>query len=174
MRGVVVTKIVEDVQLDVSDDQQLRIVGRSGAALLIAKTPWTGDVNGTCVTEDRFTISAIAPDRIVHYVNRVLTPSDLLSLHDFVEAALVQGNLDLIPPASSDTAGFELSVRAIENDALDLSFSIVAYLDDDIPEADGVVFLVNRIALWDARGVLDRWLSLDTDAPDDISGLGGR
>jgi len=174
MKGVVMTKIPEDLQPDVSDDQQLRIVGRSGAALLIAKTPWTGDVNGTCVTEDRFTISAIAPDRIVHYLHRELTPADLLSLRDFVEAALVQSNLDLIPPASSQTAGFELSVRAIEDDALDLSVSIVAYLDDDIPEADGVIFLVHRVALWDARETLDRWLSLDTDVPDDISGLGGR
>lgn len=161
---------VMDDQLDNSD--RVRIVSRTGGALLIDKTRWSGDVGGSCVAEDRFTITLITPERVVHYLNRRLTPADLLALRDFVYAALVQDELHLIPAASCQAAGFVLSVRALEGDRLDLSAEIVAYLDEEVPDVDGVVFLIERAALWESRDMLDRWLELGTAMPDDLSELG--
>ncbi len=155
-------------------DQRLRIVGSSGAALLIERTPWTGNVNGACVTANRFTISLLTPERIVHYVNRDLTLADLLGLLDFVQAALVADGVHLIPAVESQTAGFEICVRAIEDDELDLIVQVVVYLDEEASDVDGIGFLVSRVALWEAKATLERWLEVDVVVPDDIAGLGGR
>jgi hypothetical protein len=168
------TCVVYPLDEDSTYNDRLRIVGRGGAALIIARTPWSGLVNGMCITSDRFTITFVSPERVVHYLHRDLLPWDVKALRDLVAAAMVEDNEQRIPAASCESAGFRLSALGVWKDTVDLCASILGYLElDEVVDIDGSYFTVNRLALGEARDVLDRWLVVADDAsvePPDVDG----
>jgi hypothetical protein len=158
--------------LGLNTDDRVRVLGWTGSAFYLAKTQWCGEIDGTYAIEDRFAIVTIAPDQVVHYLNRVLSVDDLSAVREFLSATIRGVDQDLIPDVTCETAGLQLSVTTTATDDASLVLAVVHCLCGCPVDTDTIYLQVKRGALQDACDVLDRWLVLDAHVPNDLSQIG--
>lgn len=131
----------------------MRLVSADGAAFALLPVP---DLENDGVVE--VDIELLTPDRLVRYLHRVPTEGALSRLGEMLQQVAEADHPELEVPAFEDEAS-GLVVLVLHSDQLTvtLEVQVVAELDSEVPDVDGVAFDVTRADLITAYHQIWEW-----------------
>lgn len=134
----------------------VRLLSVDGASFALLPVPSLLDAAdaGTC----RVDIELLTPDRLVRYLDRPMrrsTPARLAEM--FMRAASETYPEQSVPSVQDDDAGLALLVGGSDPFGVMLEVIVVADLEEEVPDRDGIAFDVPRTALIDAAHALEGW-----------------
>ena len=146
--------------------QTFRLAGYGGAALFVGCQAASA---GTLKAEQpglAFDIGLLSPDRHVSYLNRRATPDFIPRLSQYLFDAAAQFHPEQTLPAFTDHAvPLMVSVRSSAADRVELEVSVMQDADDELADADTLIFETSRVALTSSARTLPR-LTGSTEGPN--------
>lgn len=104
-------------------------------------------------------IELLTPDRLVRYLGRPLSTDTIARLAEtWMQAAHDERPEQSVATVQDEEAGLAVVVNHSTSFAVTMEFLVIADLDGDVPDQDGVEFDVARSGLIDAAHELESWL----------------
>lgn len=126
---------------------EMRLASESGAALTLSAVlePNPGVPGALSLTYD---IGIVSPDRDVRYLRRPTGPGFVDSLAETLWSAAAEVHPELsVADFSDDRAGFAFAMVGSDAETVTVEVTVLAELDADVPDHDGINFEVRRADL---------------------------